>query len=332
MNGKSILITGGTGSFGKKFATYLLKKYKKIKKLIIYSRDELKQFEMSNVLTVKKYPCMRYFIGDVRDYQRLLRALKNVDIVIHAAALKQVLAAEYNPIEFIKTNVIGAQNIIEASLDSNVKKVIALSTDKAAAPINLYGATKLCSDKLFIAADNYSGEKYKFSVVRYGNVLGSRGSVLPYFKQVENTGTFPITNKDMTRFSISLNEAVSNVDWACQNSLGGEIIVPKTSSYRLTDLAKAINPKNKLKVVGIRQGEKIHEELITNADSLSTYEIGKYFFILTDNNQKNIRKFTKKFPTLKKVKKSFSYNSENNNEFLSIFQLRKMIKNENLDQ
>ena len=331
MDGKSILITGGTGSFGKSFTAYLLKKYKKIKRLIIYSRDELKQFEMSNILDPEIYPCLRYFLGDIRDYPRLLTAMKNVDIVVHAAALKQVPAAEYNPIEFVKTNVIGAQNIIEACLNSKVKKVVALSTDKAAAPINLYGATKLCSDKLFVAAENYSGGKHKFSVVRYGNVLGSRGSVIPYFKKIENTGTFPITSKEMTRFSISLNEAVENVDWACKNSLGGEIIVPKIPSYRLVDLANAINPKNKLKIVGIRKGEKIHEELITDADSLSTYQIGKYFFILSDNSLSTFKKFKKKFPNIKKVKKHFIYSSGNNSVFLTKFQLRKMIKNENFN-
>ena len=328
MNGKSILITGGTGSFGKQFTIYLLKKYRNIKKLVIYSRDELKQFEMSNILSEKKYRCLRYFLGDVRDFPRLKRALKNIDIVIHAAALKQVPMAEYNPIEFIKTNVIGAQNIIEACLDSNVKKVVALSTDKATAPINLYGATKLCSDKLFVAADNYSGIDYKFSVVKYGNVLGSRGSVIPYFKKIEKTGTFPITSKEMTRFSISLDEAVKNVGWACKNSLGGEIIVPKIPSYRLIDLAKAINQNNKWKVVGLRKGEKIHEEMITSGDSISTYETRKFYFILADNRNTTIKKFKKKFPDLRKVSKNFTYNSGDNNKFLTVSQLRGMIKNE----
>ena len=328
MNGKSILITGGTGSFGKRYAEYLLNKYKKIKKLIIFSRDELKQFEMSNILNEKKYPCIRYFLGDVRDFSRLKRALKNIDIVVHAAALKQVPMAEYNPIEFIKTNVIGAQNLIEACLDSNVKKVIALSTDKAAAPINLYGATKLCSDKLFVAADNYSGMDYKFSVVRYGNVMNSRGSVIPYFKKIEKTGTFPITSKEMTRFSISLDEAVQSVDWACKNSIGGEIIVPKIPSYRLTDLAEAINKNNKLKIVGLRKGEKIHEEMITSADSLSTYDCGKYYFILSDNRRDTVKRFKKKFKNLKKVKNEFVYSSGQNNTFLTISELRKMIQKE----
>lgn len=328
MNGKSILITGGTGSFGKKFTEYLLKRYKKIKRLVIYSRDELKQYEMSNTFSEKKYPCLRYFLGDVRDYARLKRALKNIDTIVHAAALKQVPTAEYNPIEFVKTNVIGAQNIIEASLDSKVKKVIALSTDKAAAPINLYGATKLCSDKLFIAANGYSGEGLKFSVVRYGNVLGSRGSVIPFFKKIENTGSFPITNREMTRFNISLLESVKNVDWACKNSLGGEIIVPKIPSYRLVDLAKAINEKNKLKIIGLRKGEKIHEEMITAADSISTYEIEKYFFILTDSSKNTAKKFKNKFKNIKSVSKNFTYNSLNNKNFLTVAQLRQMIKNE----
>ena len=327
MNGKSILITGGTGSFGKQFTEHLLKKYKKIRKLIIFSRDELKQYEMSNIFSEKKYPCIRYFLGDVRDYQRLIRAIKDVDIVVHAAALKQVPMAEYNPIEFIKTNIIGAQNLIEACLDSKVKKIVALSTDKAAAPINLYGATKLCSDKLFVAADTYSVEKYKFSVVRYGNVLSSRGSVVPFFKRISNSGTFPITHKEMTRFNISLNEAVKTVDWTINNSLGGEIIVPKSPSYRLLDLAKAVNPKSKLKVIGLRKGEKIHEEMITSGDSLTTYDIGKFYFILTDNNAKLIKKFRNKFPKLKKVNKNFTYNSKENNQFLTVSQLRKMIKN-----
>lgn len=327
MNGKSILITGGTGSFGQQMTKFLLKKYKKIKKLIIYSRDELKQFEMSNVLSEAKYPCLRYFLGDVRDYSRLTRAMKNIDIVIHAAALKQVPMAEYNPIEFIKTNVIGAQNIIEACLDSNVKKAVALSTDKASSPVNLYGATKLCSDKLFVAADNYSGSQYKFSVVRYGNVFGSRGSVVPLFKKISNSGYFPITSKEMTRFNILVEEGIRMVDWVCKNSLGGEIYVPKIPSYRIVDIAKAINPKNKLKVVGLRKGEKIHEEMITSSDSETTYDIGKYYVSLSDNRAATFKKFKKKFPYIKKVKKNFSYNSGTNKDFLNISEIKKMINN-----
>ena len=239
MNGKSILITGGTGSFGKKFAEHLLKKYKNIKRLVIYSRDELKQSEMAINFNEKKFKSIRYFIGDVRDYQRLSRAMNGIDTIIHAAALKQVPAAEYNPFEFVKTNVLGAQNIIESALDNNIKQVIALSTDKAAAPINLYGATKLCSDKLFVAADNYAGQRCKFSVVRYGNVFGSRGSVVPLFLKLSNSGLFPITSKEMTRFNISLEEGVNMVDWVIKNGLGGDIYVPKIPSYKVVDLAKA---------------------------------------------------------------------------------------------
>ena len=325
MNGRSILITGGTGSFGKKFTEYLLKKYKKIKRLVVYSRDELKQFEMSNILSDKKYPCLRYFLGDVRDFSRLSRAMKNIDIVIHTAALKQVPLAEYNPIEFIKTNVMGTQNVIEACLDNKVRQVVSLSTDKASAPINLYGATKLCCDKLFVAADNYSGSEYKFSVVRYGNVLGSRGSVIPFFKKISNSGYFPITHKDMTRFSISLEEGVRMVDWVCKNALGGEIFIPKIPSYKIVDIAKAINPKNKLKIVGIRRGEKIHEDLITASDSETTYEVGKYYVNISNNSPATLKKFAKKFKNIKKVKKNFSYNSGTNKDFLSVFQIKEMI-------
>ena len=327
MNGKTVLITGGTGSFGKKFTQHLLKKYKKIKKLIVYSRDELKQSEMAMTLSDKKYKCLRYFLGDVRDITRLSRAMKNVDVVIHAAALKQVPMAEYNPIEFIKTNVMGAQNIIESALDNKVKRVIALSTDKAAAPINLYGATKLCSDKLFVAANNYAGQKCKFSVVRYGNVFGSRGSVIPLFKKLINSGYFPITSKEMTRFNISLEEGVKMVDWTRQNALGGEIFVPKIPSYKITDLARAMNPKNKLKIIGVRRGEKIHEEMITSSDSQTTYEIKKYYVILPDNSLENFKKFKKHFKSLKKVNENFNYNSKTNKEFLKVAEIKQMIKN-----
>ena len=326
MNGKTILITGGTGSFGKKFTEHLLKKYKKIKKLIIYSRDELKQSEMAQVLSDKKYECLRYFLGDIRDYRRLTRAMQNVDVVIHAAALKHVPLAEYNPIEFIKTNVMGSQNIIEASLDNNVKHVIALSTDKAAAPINLYGATKLCSDKLFVAADNYAGQSCKFSVVRYGNVFGSRGSVVPLFYKLSNSGVFPITSKNMTRFNITLEDGVEMVDWVAKNSIGGEIYVPRIPSYKITDLAKAMNSKNKLKIIGIRKGEKIHEEMITKGDSQTTYALKKYYVILPDNSKTTYKKFKKHFSNLEKVKENFNYSSDNNINFLSISDLRKMIK------
>ena len=326
MNGKSILITGGTGSFGKKFAEHLLKKYKNIKRLVIYSRDELKQSEMAINFNEKKFKSIRYFIGDVRDYQRLSRAMNGIDTIIHAAALKQVPAAEYNPFEFVKTNVLGAQNIIESALDNNIKQVIALSTDKAAAPINLYGATKLCSDKLFVAADNYAGQRCKFSVVRYGNVFGSRGSVVPLFLKLSNSGLFPITSKEMTRFNISLEEGVNMVDWVIKNGLGGDIYVPKIPSYKVVDLAKAINSNNKIKVIGIRKGEKIHEEMITVADSQTTYELNKYYVILPDNTKKTLIKFKRRFSKMKKVKSNFNYNSQQNKEYLSILNLKSMVK------
>ena len=256
-NKKSILITGGTGSFGKEWVRHLLKKYKKIKRLVIFSRDELKQFEMEQEFSVKKYPCMRYFIGDIRDRERLTMALRDIDYVIHAAALKQVPTAEYNPIETIKTNIIGAQNLIEACLENKVEKVVALSTDKASSPINLYGATKLCSDKLFIAANNIKGKKkISFSIVRYGNVMGSRGSVIPSFIKSKKTGSLTITDKRMTRFNLTLLNSVEMVEWSFKNSIGGEIFVPKIPSYKILDLAKAICPNCKIKTVGIRTGEK----------------------------------------------------------------------------
>ena len=300
MNNKSILVTGATGSFGKAFIKFLTKRYKKIKRLVIFSRDELKQSEMAKVYDEKKYPFIRYFIGDVRDQKRLSRALNKIDIVIHSAALKQVPIAEYNPIEFIKTNILGAQNLIEASLNNNVSKVIALSTDKACAPVNLYGATKLCSDKLFVAANNYSGKNI-FSVVRYGNVLGSRGSVLPLLMQYKNGGTFTLTSDEMTRFSITLDQGVKAVDWAMQNSNGGEILIPKIPSYKLVNLIQAVGLKNKPKIIGLRKGEKVHEEMITEADSYTTYDIGKYFLILPDNEKSTLNRFKKKLKVFKKM-------------------------------
>ena len=327
LNNKSILITGGTGSFGKSFTKIILKTFPKIRRLVIFSRDELKQFEMSKEFNEKKYPMIRYFIGDIRDKFRLQRAFQDIDVVIHAAALKQVPTAEYNPMEFIQTNVIGAQNIIEAAIEKKVKKVIALSTDKAAAPINLYGATKLCSDKLFVAANNYSGLKnLSFSVVRYGNVMGSRGSVIPFFMKQAEKGKLSITNKAMTRFNITLKESVSMVLFALKNSQGGEIFVPKIPSYKIIDLAKAVCSKCKLEIIGIRQGEKIHEEMITSSDSYSTIDIGKYYVILPANKNKFVNFYSKKFK-LSKVDKGFSYNSGNNKIFLNITNLKKLIKN-----
>ena len=324
MNHKSILVTGATGSFGKAFIKFLTKRYKKIKRLVIFSRDELKQSEMAKVYDEKKYPFIRYFIGDVRDQKRLSRALNKIDIVIHSAALKQVPVAEYNPIEFIKTNILGAQNLIEASLNNNVSKVIALSTDKACAPVNLYGATKLCSDKLFVAANNYSGKNI-FSVVRYGNVLGSRGSVLPLLMKYKNGGTFTLTSDEMTRFNITLDQGVKVVDWAMQNSNGGEILIPKIPSYKLVNLIEAVGLKNKPKIIGLRKGEKVHEEMITEADSYTTYDIGKYFLILPDNEKSTLNRFKKKLKVFKKIPNNFSYNSRDNDQFLSINELKKMI-------
>ena len=320
---KSILITGGTGSFGKAFVNYVVSKKIKLKKLIIYSRDEFKQFQMAKEFSVEKYPFMRYFLGDVRDKERLNLAFDGVDIVIHAAALKQVPSAEYNPIEYIKTNILGAQNIIETSLDKNIKKVIALSTDKAASPINLYGATKLCSDKLFVAANNIKGNrKIIFSVIRYGNVMGSRGSVIPFFLKIKEKDYFPITNNKMTRFNISLNEAVKLVSWSIKNLKGGEILVPKIPSYKITDVAKAIKSNAKIKIIGIRPGEKIHEEMITSSDSQDTYDFGNYYAIIVPTFLNNYKK-----KKLKRVKPGFSYNSGSNKNFLSVIELRKLIKN-----
>ena len=324
LNGKSILITGGTGSFGKAFTKQILKQFPKIKRLVIFSRDELKQFEMEKEFPIKKYKALRYFIGDVRDLSRLIRAFQGIDIVIHAAALKQVPTAEYNPMEYIKTNVVGAQNIIEASIEKKIKKVIALSSDKAAAPINLYGATKLCSDKLFVAANNYSGQDGLFSVVRYGNVMGSRGSIIPHFLKERDTGHLNITDKSMTRFNITLEQSVNMVLFAVKNSFGSEILVPKIPSYKITDLAKSIAPSCKTNIIGIRPGEKIHEEMITESDSFSTFDIGDYYIILPNDNKKILKHYSKKL-SLKKVKKGFRYNSGLNPNFLKIEQIRKLI-------
>ena len=322
---KTMLITGGTGSFGKAYTKYLLNKSKNLKKLIIFSRDEWKQSEMKKEFPQKKYPILRYFLGDVRDLQRLKRAFNEIDIVVHAAALKQVPAAEYNPTEFIKTNITGAQNVIEAAIDCKVKKVIALSTDKASAPINLYGATKLCSDKLFIAANNYSGSRnIIFSICRYGNVMGTRGSVVPLFIQQSKKKFLTITNKEMTRFNITLDESINLVNYAINNSMGKEIFVPKIPSYKLLDLAKSINEKSKIKIIGIRSGEKIHEEMITLDDSYYTIENSKNYIILPKLEKKILNKYLKKFKA-KKIKKPFSYNSKDNPNFLTIKKLRKLI-------
>ncbi len=327
LKNKSILVTGGTGSFGKGFCKTILQNYD-IKKLVIFSRDELKQFEMSLDKNFKDNPKIRFFLGDVRDRLRIRRALNGIDIVIHAAALKQVPTAEYNPTEFIKTNINGAQNIIEACIDANVKKIIALSTDKAVSPANLYGATKLCSDKLFIAANNYAGNKnFRFSIVRYGNVISSRGSVIPKFKEIDKTGAknrFPITDNDMTRFMISIEKGVETVLYAIKNQIGGEIFVPKMPSCKIVDLCKSINGKRGIKVIGIRPGEKLHEELISQHDSLNTLDIGNYYVILNNQNKSFTEKYYKKKFNAKKVKKDFSYNSKNNN-YLNIKEIKKIL-------
>lgn len=321
----SILITGGTGSFGKAFVRRVLQQYPDIRRLVVFSRDELKQFEMSQLFSEKDYPAIRYFIGDIRDEARLRRALEGIDIVVHAAALKQVPAAEYNPFECIKTNVLGAQNLIEACLDSGVKRVVALSTDKAAAPINLYGATKLCSDKLFIAANNIKGHRdLRFSVVRYGNVMGSRGSVIPFFLDKRKTGTLPITDPAMTRFNISLEEGVDMVLWALEHSLGGEIWVPKIPSYRITDVAMAIAPEAAHPVVGIRPGEKVHEEMITASDSFNTVDLGAYYAILPSSDLA-LREHYLTQKAAQPVPEGFCYNSGSNPDFLSVAQLRELI-------
>ncbi len=320
-----ILVTGGTGSFGKAFVKQVLERYPDIKRLIIFSRDELKQFEMAQVFSPEQYRGLRYFIGDVRDRNRLRRALKGVDTVIHAAALKQVPAAEYNPMEFIHTNVLGAENVIEASIDAGVKHVIALSTDKAAAPINLYGATKLCSDKLFVAANKYSGKELRLSVVRYGNVMGSRGSVIPFFLAKAASGVLPITDSTMTRFNISLREGVEMVLWALENGLGGEIFVPKIPSYRIMDVAEAIGPGCRKDVTGIRPGEKIHEEMITSSDSINTVDLGPYYAILPANGRVTAATYGDHRPA-QPVPAGFSYNSGNNPDFLTVDQIRDLIR------
>lgn len=326
LNDKSILVTGGTGSFGKVFVKNVLQRFPDVKRLVIFSRDELKQFEMEQEYSIKRYPALRYFIGDVRDRNRLRRALHGIDTVVHAAALKQVPAAEYNPMEFIHTNIMGAENLVEACIDMGVRQMIALSTDKAAAPINLYGATKLCSDKLVVAANNYFGSaELRSSVVRYGNVMGSRGSVIPFFLAKAKEGVLPITDPAMTRFNITLQEGVDMVFWALEHALGGEIFVPKIPSYRITDVAEAIGPGCRQEVVGIRPGEKIHEEMITESDSLATVDLGTYYAILSASGRTSIEQYAKHLP-VKRVEPGFAYHSGRNSDFLSIGQIRDLIR------
>ncbi|MBU5638262.1 UDP-N-acetylglucosamine 4,6-dehydratase (inverting) [Geomonas sp. Red69] len=326
LKNRSILVTGGTGSFGKKFVETILTAYPEIERVVVYSRDELKQFEMAQQFSHDKYKQIRYFIGDVRDRERLSKAMEGIDIVIHAAALKQVPACEYNPFEAIKTNIHGAQNVIEAAIERGVKQVVALSTDKAAAPINLYGATKLCSDKLFVAANNFKGKHdIKFSVVRYGNVMGSRGSVIPFFMNKRSSGVLPITDERMTRFNITLEDGVKLVLYALENMWGGEIFVPKIPSYRINDIAEAIAPNCKREVVGIRPGEKLHEEMITMTDAISTVEFEKYFVILPSIPLWDVDKFAAAFNG-KLCQDGFCYNSGTNSEWLNVEELRELIK------
>ncbi|MFV9482471.1 UDP-N-acetylglucosamine 4,6-dehydratase (inverting) [Christiangramia sp. ASW11-125] len=323
---KNLLITGGTGSLGKALTKHILEKYPEIKRLVIFSRDEQKQFEMAQEYPSDKYPQIRFFIGDVRDEARLKRAFKGINYVIHAAAMKHVPIAEYNPMECVKTNIMGAENIINACLDAEITRVVALSTDKAAAPINLYGATKLASDKLFVAANNITGvNPIKFSVVRYGNVMGSNGSVIPFFLKKKNDGVLPITDPEMTRFNISLQGGVDMVMHALENAWGGEIFVPKIPSYKITDVAEAIGPECEKPVVGIRPGEKIHEEMITDSDSYYTYDLGKYYTILPATHKWKLDDFIDKF-NAKKVTPGFQYNSGENEEWESVEDLRVLIK------
>ena len=331
LNYKSILITGGTGSLGKALTKHILENHQNIQKLVIFSRDEQKQFQMAQEFPEKSFPQIRYFLGDVRDQDRLVRAFQGIDIVIHAAAMKHVHLAEYNPDECIKTNIGGAQNIINAALQTTVNNVVALSTDKACAPINLYGATKLTSDKLFVAANNIKGQNpIKFSVVRYGNVMGSNGSVIPFFIRKRVEGKLPITDTSMTRFNISLQGGVEMVMHAIEHSWGGEIFIPKISSYRIIDVAKAIAPDCEIEVIGIRPGEKIHEEMITSSDSYNTYDIGKYFTILPTIPNFDLDDFVLAFKA-KKVPEGFNYNSGSNIDWETVDSLKKLIK-EHVDQ
>lgn len=324
--GKSILITGGTGSLGKALTKHILKAEPGIKKLIIFSRDEQKQFQMAQEYPQEQFPQIRFFIGDVRDRERLVRAFKGTDYVIHAAAMKHVPIAEYNPDECVKTNIDGARNVIHACLETDVKRVVALSTDKACAPINLYGATKLASDKLFVAANNITGwNPIKFSVVRYGNVMGSNGSVIPFFLKKRNEGVLPITDPDMTRFNISLQGGVDMVMHALEHAWGGEVFVPKIPSYRIMDVADAIGPNCEHKIVGIRPGEKVHEEMITASDSFNTYDLGKYYTILPSSPKWKIEDYIRENMATK-VNVGFNYNSGENSDWETADSLRSLIK------
>lgn len=326
LNNKSLLITGGTGSLGRALTAHILKNFPNISRLVIFSRDEQKQFDMSQDFSPAQYPMIRYFIGDVRDFERMKRALKGIDFVIHTAAMKHVPIAEYNPMECVKTNIIGAENIINACLETGVQRVVALSTDKAAAPINLYGATKLASDKLFVAANNITGwNPIRFSVVRYGNVMGSNGSVIPFFLKKKKDGVLPITDPTMTRFNIPLQGGVDLVMHALEHALGGEIFVPKIPSYRITDVAEAIGPECEKPVIGIRPGEKVHEEMITPSDSYYTYDIGKYYVIVPSMHRWKIEDFIATTGG-EKVEPGFHYTSGENDEWETVETLRAKIK------
>ncbi len=326
LNNKSILITGGTGSLGKELTKTIFSKWPGVKKLVIYSRDEQKQFQMAQEFSEINYPAIRYFIGDVRDQERLKRAFNGIDYVIHAAAMKHVHIAEYNPDECVKTNIGGAENVIMAALSTGVSKVVALSTDKACAPINLYGATKLTSDKLFIAANNIKGtQDIKFSVVRYGNVMGSNGSVIPFFMKKREEGVLPITDPAMTRFNISLQDGVNMVLHALENAWGGELFVPKIPSYKILDVAKAIGPDCEHKIVGIRPGEKVHEQMITTSDSFSTYDLGKYYAILPQSTNWDLNEFKRHF-NASLVPQGFEYSSDKNEEWETVESLRQLFK------
>ena len=323
---KSILITGGTGSQGKALTAHILKTSPNVKKIVIFSRDEQKQFQMAQDYPREIYPQLRFFIGDVRDRDRVRRALKGIDYVIHAAAMKHVPIAEYNPDECVKTNIDGARNVIDACLETEVERVVALSTDKAAAPVNLYGATKLASDKLFVAANNITGwNPIKFSVVRYGNVMGSNGSVIPFFLNKRKAGKLPITEPTMTRFNISLQGGVDMVMHALEHAWGGEIFVPKIPSYRIMDVAEAIGPECEKPIIGIRPGEKIHEEMITDSDSFYTWDLGKYYTILPATHRWKLDDFVQHFNAVK-VPQGFKYNSSENTEWETVEGLRELIK------
>jgi UDP-N-acetylglucosamine 4,6-dehydratase len=326
LTNKSILITGGTGSLGQALTRHLLTEHSEIKRLVIFSRDEQKQFNMAHEFPDSTYPQIRYFIGDVRDKSRLVRAMKGIDYVIHAAAMKHVPIAEYNPMECVKTNIMGAENVIDTCLETGVTRVVALSTDKAAAPINLYGATKLASDKLFVAANNIKGwNPIIFSVVRYGNVMGSNGSVIPFYLKKRKEGVLPITDLSMTRFNISLQGGVDMVMHALEHAWGGEIFVPKIPSYRIGDVAEAIGPECEKPVIGIRPGEKVHEEMITSSDSYYTYDMGKYYAIIPSTPRWKVEEFVEKLDA-KRVTPGFSYNSGGNDDWVSVEDLRKLIK------